>query len=140
MEIYQNCNVFNDGAFSQFTEKEIKDNNLIFIEHGKPLIFGKEKDKGIKLNGFTPEIVFLKDGKYSVNDLLVHDKTDTTLSFILSDMTYNSRHPRPVGVFLAISKPTYEEEMKHQINFSIEKRGKGDVQKLFNSGDTWTIQ
>ena len=87
VEIYQNCNVFNDGAFFQFTEKESKDETVVFIEHGKPLVFGKEKDKGIRLNGFSPEVVSLKDGSYSVNDLLVHNEKDTTLSFILADMT-----------------------------------------------------
>src|SRR3989339_1382307 len=68
VEIYQNCNVFNDGAFFRFTEKDTKDDNVVFIEHGKPLVFGKEHNKGIRLNGFTPEVVSLADGKYSVND------------------------------------------------------------------------
>lgn len=140
IEIYQNCNVFNDGAFFQFTEKETKDENVVFLEHGKPLIFGKEKNKGIRLNGFTPEIVSLKDAKYSVNDLLVHNEKDTTLSFILSDMTTNPHLPRPLGVFLSIERPTYEEEMQRQIEFAKQKRGEGDLKKLLHSGEIWTIQ
>jgi 2-oxoglutarate ferredoxin oxidoreductase subunit beta len=140
VEIYQNCNVFNDGAFSQFTEKETKDDSVIFLEHGKPLIFGKEKDKGIRLNGFTPEVVSLKEGKVSINDLLVHNETDTTLSFILADMTYHSHMPRPLGVFLCIERPTYENEMQRQIEFAREKRGEGTMAALLNSGETWTIQ
>jgi 2-oxoglutarate ferredoxin oxidoreductase subunit beta len=140
IEIYQNCNVFNDGAFFQYTEKETKEDTVVLLEHGKPLIFGKQKDKGIRLNGFTPEIVSLADGKYSVNDLLVHNEQDTTLSFILSDMTYNPRVPRPVGVFLSIDRPTYEAELQRQIEFAKEKRGEGDMKKLLHSGDTWTIQ
>jgi 2-oxoglutarate ferredoxin oxidoreductase subunit beta len=140
VEIYQNCNVFNDGAFSQFTEKETKDDSVIFLEHGKPLIFGKEKDKGIRLNGFTPEVVSLKEGKVSINDLLVHNETDTTLSFILADMTYHSHMPRPLGVFLSIERPTYESEMLRQIEFAKDKRGEGNMEKLLNSGETWTIQ
>jgi 2-oxoglutarate/2-oxoacid ferredoxin oxidoreductase subunit beta len=140
IEIYQNCNVFNDGAFFQFTEKETKDDNVIFLEHGKPLIFGKEKNKGIRLNGFTPEVVSLIDGKLSVNDLLVHNEKDTTLSFILADMTYHSHLPRPVGIFLSLERPTYESEMQRQITFAKEKRGEGDIVKLLNSGETWTIQ
>ena len=140
VEIYQNCNVFNDGAFFTFTEKETKDDNVVFLEHGKPLVFGKERDKGIRLNGFTPEVVSLKDGKYSVNDLLVHDEHDTTLSFILADMTYKSHLPRPVGIFLAVSRPVYEEEMERQIAFVKEKRAVGDFKKLLNSGDTWVVQ
>ncbi|MBM4160054.1 MAG: 2-oxoacid:ferredoxin oxidoreductase subunit beta [Ignavibacteria bacterium] len=140
VEIYQNCNVFNDGAFFQFTEKETKDDSVVFIEHGKPLIFGKEKDKGIRLHGFSPEVVSLKDGKYSVSDLLVHDEKDTTLSFILADMTYKSHLPRPVGIFLAIDRPVYEDEVEKQIAFAKEKRGEGDIVRLLNSGDTWIVQ
>jgi len=85
-------------------------------------------------------VVSLKDGKYSVNDLLVHNEHDTTLSFILSDMTYHSHLPRPVGVFLAIERPTYENEMERQINTAKEKKGEGDIRQLLNSGETWTIQ
>jgi 2-oxoglutarate ferredoxin oxidoreductase subunit beta len=140
VEIYQNCNVFNDGAFFQFTEKESKDENVVFIEHGKPLVFGKEKDKGIRLNGFSPEVVSLKDGAYSVNDLLVHNEKDTTLSFILADMTYKPHLPRPVGIFLAIDRPVYDAEVERQIAFAREKRGTGDLAKLFTSGDTWVVQ
>ena len=73
IEIYQNCNVFNDGAFFQFTEKETKSDSVVFLEHGKPLIFGKENDKGIKLDGFSPVVVSLKDGIHSANDLLIHN-------------------------------------------------------------------
>jgi 2-oxoglutarate ferredoxin oxidoreductase subunit beta len=140
IEIYQNCSVFNDGTFSQFTDKEIKDDNVVSLEHGKPLIFGKEKDKGIRLNGFTPEVVSLKDGKHSVNDLLVHNENDTTLSFILADMTYHTHLPRPLGVFLSIERPTYEAEMQRQIEFSKEKQGEGNMDALLHSGETWTIQ
>jgi 2-oxoglutarate ferredoxin oxidoreductase subunit beta len=140
IEVYQNCSVFNDGAFFQFTEKETKEDSVIFLEHGKPLVFGKEKDKGIRLNGFTPEVVSLKDGKVSINDLLVHNENDTTLSFILADMTYHSHLPRPLGVFLSIERPTYEHEMQRQIDFAKEKRGVGNMAKLLNSGETWTIQ
>lgn len=140
VEIYQNCNVFNDGAFFLFTEKESKDDHVVFLEHGKPLVFGKERNKGIRLNGFTPEVVSLKDGKYSVNDLLVHNEKDTTLSFILADMTYNANLPRPLGVFLAINRPTYEDEMMRQIDNAKKKEGAGDIVALLNSGDTWVIK
>ena len=91
VEVYQNCNVFNDGAFFLFTEKESKDDNVVFIEHGKPLVFGKEKDKGIRLNGFTPEVVSLKDGSFSVNDLLVHNEKDTTLFRSRASVSTDSR-------------------------------------------------
>ena len=140
VEIYQNCNVFNDGAFFPFTEKDSKDDNVVFLEQGKPLVFGKEHDKGIRLNGFTPEVVSLKDGKYSVNDLLVHNEKDTTLSFIMADMTYKPGLPRPVGIFLSIERSTYDHDMTEQIDFHRSKRGDGSMAQLLTSGDTWTIQ
>ncbi len=140
VEIYQNCNVFNDGAFFEFTEKETKSDTVVFLEHGKPLVFGKENDKGIKLDGFSPVVVSLKDGIHSVNDLLVHNEKDSTLAFILANMTYNHELPRPVGIFLAIDRPRYETEMEKQIDSAISKRGKGSLEKLLHSGDTWVIQ
>lgn len=139
VEIYQNCNVFNDGAFFTLTEKESRDENVLYLEHGKPLVFGKEKDKGIRLDGFTPTVVSLKEGKYSVNDLIIHDENNSTLAFILANMTYNHALPRPVGIFLSIERPTYESQMTRQIQVAIEKRGKGDLEELLGSGDTWTI-
>lgn len=140
VEIYQNCNVFNDGAFFQFTEKETKSDSVVFLEHGKPLVFGKDGDKGIKLDGFSPTVVSLKDGSHSTNDLLIHNEKDSTLAFILSNMTYNAEMPRPVGIFLAIDRPRYEDEMEKQIDSAISKRGKGQLDKLINGGDTWVIQ
>lgn len=140
VEIYQNCNVFNDGAFFSFTEKETKDENVVFIEHGKPMVFGKEKDKGIKLEGFTPTVVSLKDGKYSVNDLIVHNENDSMLSFILARMSSIPELPRPVGVLLAVSRPLYEAEVQRQIQQSIQKQGEGNLEKLLNHGETWAIQ
>lgn len=140
VEVYQNCNVFNDGAFFQFTEKETKSDSVVFMEHGKPLVFGKESDKGIKLDGFSPVVVSLKDGNHSINDLLVHNENDSTLAFILANMTYHPDLPRPVGIFLATDRPRYEEELDKQIDSATSKRGKGHLEKLLNSGDTWTIQ
>ncbi len=140
VEIYQNCNVFNDGAFFAFTEKETKDDNVIAIEHGKPMIFGKEKDKGIKLDGFTPTVVSLKDGKHSVSDLIVHNEKDTMLSFILARMSSFPELPRPIGVVYDVNRPLYEGEMSRQIQQSIQKQGEGNLEKLLNHGETWTIQ
>lgn len=140
VEIYQNCNVFNDGAFYAFTEKETKDENVVFVEHDKPMVFGKEKDKGIKLEGFTPKVVSLKEGKYSVNDLIVHNEKDTMLSFILARMSSIPELPRPVGVVYSVLRPSYEVEIARQIQSATEKQGEADLQKLLNQGETWTIQ
>lgn len=139
MEIYQNCNIFNDGAFELLTEKDTKADNVVVMEHGKPLVFGKESDKGIKLDGFKPVVVSLKDGKYSVNDLLVHDGKSRELAFILSELTEYPGYPTPIGVFLNIERSTYETEMADQINTAIKKQGKGELEKLLFTGNTWEI-
>ena len=140
VEIYQNCNVFNDGAFFTFTEKETKEDNVVFLEHGKPMIFGKEKDRGIKLDGFSPTVVSLADGKFSQNDLIVHNEKDTMLSFILARMSSIPHLPRPVGVVYAVERPLYEAEVERQIQQAVQKQGEGNLEKLLNHGETWTIQ
>jgi len=137
--VYQNCNIFNDGAFELLTEKDTKADNVVVMEHGKPLVFGKESDKGIKLDGFKPVVVSLKDGKYSVNDLLVHDEKSRELAFILSELTEYPGYPTPIGVFLNIDRSTYETEMADQIKTAIKKQGKGELEKLLFSGNTWEI-
>ncbi|MER3524784.1 MAG: 2-oxoacid:ferredoxin oxidoreductase subunit beta [Ignavibacteria bacterium] len=140
VEIYQNCNVFNDGAFVKFTEKETRDENVVYLEHGKPLVFGKHKEKGIRLNGFTPEVVNITEGQYSINDLLVHNEKDSTLAFILANMIHDQSLPRAMGVFLAQERPTYEQQLEDQIARMKAKRGVGDLEKLLEGDETWIIQ
>ncbi len=137
IEVYQNCNIFNDGAFFLYTEKETKPDHVLFLEHGKPLVFGREQEKGIRLDGFKPTVVSLET--YSKDDLLVHDETSKELAFILAHMTDNPDFPTPIGVFLAIERSVYEEEMQQQIDAVIAKSGAGDLDRLINSGNTWTI-
>jgi 2-oxoglutarate ferredoxin oxidoreductase subunit beta len=142
VEIYQNCNIFNDGAFDSLTDKETKLDNTVLLEHGKPLVFGKARNKGIRLNGFKPESVELGDGKYSVSDLLVHDAhtMDPTLAFIYSQMTEDPGLPTPIGVFRAVSKGCYDQDMKTQITFAKDKLGVGSLGALLNKGDTWVVE
>ncbi len=142
VEIYQNCNIFNDGAFETLTEKDTKPDTTILLEDGKPLVFGKNRDKGIRLDGFTPTVVNLDDGKYSTSDLLVHNVkfTDPTLAFIYSQMTENPDLPTPIGVFRAVAKNCYDQDMKTQIAFAKDKAGAGNLTKLLDQGDTWVIE
>jgi len=140
IEIYQNCNVFNDGAFFQFTEKETREDNVVYLEHGKPMFFGKDHSKGIRLNGFTPEVVDLTKGHWSASDLLMHNEHDSTLAFILANMIHNPALPRPMGVFVSLQRPTFEEMMTNQIAKAKTKKGEGDLQKLLDGEETWTIQ
>jgi 2-oxoglutarate ferredoxin oxidoreductase subunit beta len=135
VEVYQNCNVFNDGAYDYATNRDTKSDNTIEIEHGKPLIFGKNRDKGIRLNGITPEVVELGKG-ISEDDLLFHDEraTEPTLAYLLSRMTH-PEFPEPIGVFRAVDRPRFEERMIHQID-----EGEGNLAALFNTGDTWEVK
>lgn len=140
LEIYQNCNVFNDGAFFPYTEKETKDDNVIFLEHGKPIVFGKARDKGIRLEGFTPTVVSLNDGTHTLDDLIVHDEKDTMLSFILARMSSFPNLPRPIGIVFDVQRPIYDQEIGRQIQESIKKQGEGNLEKLLHHGETWSIQ
>jgi 2-oxoglutarate ferredoxin oxidoreductase subunit beta len=111
----------------------------VYLEHGKPLVFAK-REKGIRLNGFTPEVINLADGQYSINDALVHNENDSTLAFILANMIHNPELPRPMGVFLAQSRPTYEHQMADQIARMKAKKGEGNLQQLLDGDETWVIQ
>ncbi len=138
VEILQNCNVFNDGAFSDLTDRETKADTQLVLEHGKPMIFGKNKDRGIRLKGMTPEVVTLGNG-VGVADLLVHDETDPVLGFMLSRMTPPA-FPTPIGVMRVTQKSTFDEVMNNQIQDAIAKSGNGDIDQLLRRGDVWTVQ
>jgi len=140
LEILQNCVIFNDGAYDLYTNKETKEDNVIYLENGKPLVFGKQKDKGIKLDGWKPVVVNLNDGKNSVNDLLVHDESSKDLAFILSSFYDNPALPLPLGVFLDRQRNRYEVEMENQIADTKKKYGEGTIDELLMGPSTWEIK
>ncbi|MFN8622676.1 MAG: 2-oxoacid:ferredoxin oxidoreductase subunit beta [Chloroflexota bacterium] len=137
VEVLQNCNIFNDGAWRSFTEKDVRDDRMIQLKHGQPLVFGKDGDKGIRLRGLQPEIVQL-GGEWSVADLLVHDETDATLAYLLSRM-FQPEFPVPVGILKRTAKPTHDQLVQAQIDDAIAKHGEGDLSKLLFAGETWTV-
>ncbi|SEK96473.1 2-oxoglutarate ferredoxin oxidoreductase subunit beta [Chitinophaga rupis] len=143
LEIYQNCNIFNDGAFEIFTEKGTRPTETVMLEQGQPLIFGAQKDKGIRLDGLKPVVVTLGE-QYSASDLWIHDEKDfykaQLLTRIFDDPRIEGHLPRPFGVFYQTSRPTYEEGMARQIEDAIAKRGPGDLDKLLAGNETWTIR
>lgn len=142
LEIYQNCNIFNDGAFEVFTEKSTKPEEVLFLEQGQPLLFGAARNKGIKLDGFKPVVVELGDG-VSADDLWIHDEKDFYKAQILvrmfDDPQAPGRLPRPFGVFYETERPTYEELLNLQIEEVISSKGKGDLDKVLRGKETWTI-
>lgn len=136
IEILQNCNIFNDGAFSALTDKDTKADAQLVLEHGKPLIFGAERQKGLKQRNGKIEVVNL-DGSAADADLLVHDETNPVLAFMLSQLN-PPEFPTPIGVFRAVEKPTYEDIMHQQILAAKQKRPP-DLEALLRQGDTWTV-
>jgi len=142
LEIYQNCNIFNDGAFEIFTEKATKAEQALFLEHGKPLIFGAAQDKGIKLDGLRPVVVTLGDG-VSADDLWIHDEKDFYKAQVLirmfDDPSQPAHFPRPFGVFFESDRACYEDMMAMQIEEAITTRGKGDLDKLLRGKEVWDI-
>jgi len=142
LEIYQNCNIFNDGAFEIFTEKGTKMEEVIFLEQGKPLIFGVNQNKGIKLDGFKPVVVSINEGD-SIDDLWIHDEKDFYKAQILvrmfDDPSVDNHLPRPFGVFYQTERACYEDVMTMQIEEIIAQKGKGNLDKLLKGNETWTI-
>ena len=139
VEVLQNCVIFNDDAFAPFTDRAVRDDRMLTLRHGEPMVFGKARDKGIRLDGLRPVVVEL-GGEWSVADLLVHDETagDPTLAYILSRMTYPD-FPVPVGVLRRVQAPTHDELIVGQLEDAVAKRGKGDLRKLLHSGEIWTV-
>ena len=138
MEIYQNCNIFNDGAFSNQTDREQKADTVLILENGEPMLFGSDKNKGIRLDGNTPKVVELGD-KWGMDDVLVHDESDYVIASLLSNMTYQPEFPDPIGVLYAVESDTYEDTMVAQLNQAVKKKSNGTVQDLLNTGDTWVV-
>ena len=141
LEIYQNCNVFNDGAFEIFTEKGTKKMNTLFVEQGKPLVFGENGSKGIKLDGLKPIVVSLSD--VSANDLWIHDETEQAKANILvrffNNKSDENKLPRPFGVFYKEERFCYEDALNAQIAEAIANKGIGDLDELIRGKNTWTI-
>ncbi len=141
VEVYQDCNVFNSGAFRYASKKGEKEDHVVYLEDGKPLIFGKNRDKGVRLNAYgRPEVVELSSG-ISEDDLLFHDSKaeDPSLAFLLARMRYPD-FPEPLGVLRNVERPVYDESVRQQVQEATERLGEGDLDALFNSGDTWIVE
>jgi 2-oxoglutarate ferredoxin oxidoreductase subunit beta len=141
LEIYQNCNIFNDAAFEIFTDKKSKADEALFLENGQPLIFGAARNKGIKLDGLKPVVVELNENT-SADDLWIHDENDfykaQILTRLFDDPALEEHFPRPFGVFFETDRPCYEDVMNMQIEEALS-RGKGDLDKLLRGKETWVI-
>ena len=140
VEVYQNCKIFNDGVFEYTTDKSVKADNVLHLQHGRPLVFGKDHNKGIRLHGLNPEAVELGNG-IAKDDLLVHDEKadEPSLAYLLSRMVYPD-FPECIGVFRSVERPTYEDVLNKQMNDIIATRGAGKLEDLFASDETWIVE
>src|SRR5439155_24114141 len=140
VEIYQNCNVFNDGAFAEVTAREVRPQMLIPLEHGKPIRFGPDGERGVVLDGQgrakSVEVAEVREDK-----ILVHDekRDEPGLAFMLSRLARGPFEPTPIGVFRAVERPTYGDAMQHQLVEAQERQGPGDLSNLLHSGATWGV-
>jgi 2-oxoglutarate/2-oxoacid ferredoxin oxidoreductase subunit beta len=139
VEIYQNCKVFNDGVFDYATDRAVKPDNLLNLEHGQPMLFGKDRDRGIRLRGLALEVVRL-NGSVKVEHLLVHDETlaEPTLASLLSRMAYSvsdpNSFPEAVGVFRTVQRPVFGEVA------AMPKIPEDDLQSLLLGEDSWVVE
>jgi len=139
VEVYQNCNIFNDGAFFDFTEKATKSDRAVFFEHGKPLVYAGGT-KGLRLDGFNLKSIDLDEGSWGTDDCLVYDETSLELATILARVYWHDELPQPFGVFYREERPTYDAQVNEQVQSVIEARGKGSLADLLAEGDTWVVQ
>jgi 2-oxoglutarate ferredoxin oxidoreductase subunit beta len=135
VEVYQNCNVFNDGVWDYMKDKDTKADNTLVLEHGQPMLFGRDREKALCLRGLTPEFVDADS-----DDLWIHDETarNPVHAFLLSRMRV-PEFPEPIGVFRAVERDTYDELMNHQIATAVAEKGPGSIDELLSLGETWTV-
>ncbi len=140
IEVYQNCNIFNNGAFSHLTDKKVKDDNVLYLEDGKPYVFGKNKDKMLKSHWTNFEIVDYNGNKNN-GEIPIHNEKEynSNIAFALSKLTYNPNLPTPVGVFRNVDVELYEDQLVKQIEIDTEKKGQGKLQDLLYAGESWII-
>ncbi len=140
IEIYQNCIIFNKDCFQPIVGREFREDRALYLEDGKPLIFGKKRDKGIRMNGFKTEIVDLGDSGVDGKNLLMHSEHDASpnYAYLLTQMEYPEM-PVPFGIFRCIEKPTYDEMLNDQVKFAVEKKGKGNLKDILYTEDVWTV-
>ncbi len=143
IEIFQNCVIFNNQAWEGISGRQVRDDRLLMLEHGKPLIFGKDKKKGIRLKGLKPEVVILGEQGVKEEDLLVHDAygLDPTYAYLLTQLNY-PEFPTPMGVFRSLesSRPVYEEQLHEQIKNSIDANGRGNLAGLLKGRQYWEVE
>jgi len=140
IEILQNCVIFNDKTWDSVYGRQTRDDQLLFLEEGQPLLFGKKKDRGVRLNGLQPEVVELGEQDPTEAGLLVHDPNHESPLYtqLLVQMGYPEL-PTPMGILRQVAKPTYEDSVTQQIEAARQAQGTGSLDELLYTDDTWTV-
>jgi 2-oxoglutarate ferredoxin oxidoreductase subunit beta len=140
VEVYQNCNIFNDGAFDELKDADTRADHQIRLEHGQPIRFGAGGEKGVKLTG-EGRVEIVDVAEVGEDALLVHDehRKEPSLAFMLSRLAHSTHKPTPIGVFRDVDRPVYDELMAEQLEAASAKQGRGDLVKLLHGGDTWQL-
>jgi 2-oxoglutarate ferredoxin oxidoreductase subunit beta len=139
VEIYQNCPIFNNSAFDAYGTPESKAENTVYLEQGQPLVFGKDKNRGIVLDGFKPIVVDLAKENLSTSDLWIHDETDINKAGILARFADDDNLPRPFGVFYAEDRITYEDALTVQLN-DAQRNGEASLEQLLKGENSYEIK
>lgn len=138
VEILQNCVIFNNGAFEEDTAKKVRKDQILYLEHGKPLVFGSQGDRGLRLDGFGFEQVNWEGG-VEPDDLLVHDVAHPSAGY--ATLLTELNHPLAVGIFRQVEAPVYDQALVAQVDAAKAKGGAGDLARLYRSGaPTWTVE
>jgi 2-oxoglutarate ferredoxin oxidoreductase subunit beta len=141
IEVYQNCNVFNDGAFAAVRDKQHgAGKNQIRIEHGRPIRFGENDERGVVQNP-DGSVEIVEVDKVGEDALLVHDahREAPALAFSLAQLSHQPTGPTPIGIFRDVSRPVYGDAMEQQLQAATDQLGEGDLDKLLHAGETWTV-
>ncbi|WP_405443197.1 2-oxoacid:ferredoxin oxidoreductase subunit beta [Streptomyces niveus] len=143
VEIYQNCNIFNDGAFEALKDKERAQEAVIRLEHGEPIRFGADGSKGVVRDPATGDLIVVPVTPDNEHQILIHDAhaTSPTTAFALSRLADpDTLHHTPIGVLRSIRRPVYDTLMNEQLDTAVEQHGKGDLSQLLAGNDTWTVE
>jgi 2-oxoglutarate ferredoxin oxidoreductase subunit beta len=140
VEIYQNCNVFNDGQFDEVTKKQARDEMMINLVHGEPVTFGAERQRAVAM-GVDGQLRLVQRSEVAAEDILVHDahREDPSLAFALARLSHDDHSPTPFGVFRDVRRPEYAGAVADQVMAASERKGPGDLGALLRSNGTWTV-
>ena len=141
VEIFQNCVIYNKDVWEDIYGRENRADQVLYLEDGQPLVFGKEKDKGIRLNGLQPEVVNVGEGGVAEDQIIRHDpRQDNPLYSTMLSQLVHPQFPTPVGVFRSLERPTYENSVQAQIDAAREAKGEGDLQATLAGGGSWVVE